>query len=40
MTHGLCGSLSAVTATLAAQPFDVLRTRFAAQTEPKVSYKF
>nr|XP_039256665.1 mitochondrial thiamine pyrophosphate carrier-like [Styela clava] len=34
-THGVCGALSAIVATIVAQPLDVLRTRFAAQTEPK-----
>lgn len=36
VTHGLCGALASSTATLTAQPLDVLRTRFAAQKEPKV----
>lgn len=35
--HFVCGGLSASTATLAVHPVDVLRTRFAAQGEPKVS---
>lgn len=35
--HFACGGLSASAATLAVQPVDVLRTRFAAQGEPKVS---
>ncbi|KAG8564959.1 hypothetical protein GDO81_012647 [Engystomops pustulosus] len=34
--HFLCGGLAACSATLAAQPLDTLRTRFAAQGEPKV----
>ncbi|XP_004615775.1 mitochondrial thiamine pyrophosphate carrier [Sorex araneus] len=34
--HFLCGGLSACVATLAVQPVDVLRTRLAAQGEPKV----
>ncbi|XP_075418324.1 mitochondrial thiamine pyrophosphate carrier [Tenrec ecaudatus] len=34
--HFLCGGLSACAATLAVQPMDVLRTRFAAQGEPRV----
>ncbi|KAM9002293.1 mitochondrial thiamine pyrophosphate carrier [Sarcophilus harrisii] len=34
--HFVCGGLSACTATLAVQPVDVLRTRFAAQGEPKI----
>lgn len=36
-THFVCGGLSACTATLAVHPVDVLRTRFAAQGEPRVS---
>lgn len=35
--HFVCGGLSACVATLAVHPADVLRTRFAAQGEPKVS---
>ena len=35
--HFVCGGLSASAATLAVHPVDVLRTRFAAQGEPKVS---
>lgn len=35
--HFICGGLSAGTATLAVHPVDVLRTRLAAQGEPKVS---
>lgn len=35
--HFVCGGLSACAATLAVQPVDVLRTRFAAQGEPRVS---
>ncbi|KAM4012516.1 mitochondrial thiamine pyrophosphate carrier-like [Anomaloglossus baeobatrachus] len=34
--HFLCGGLAACSATLAVQPLDTLRTRFAAQGEPKV----
>ncbi|XP_060058719.1 mitochondrial thiamine pyrophosphate carrier isoform X2 [Erinaceus europaeus] len=34
--HFLCGGLSACAATLTVHPMDVLRTRFAAQGEPKV----
>ncbi|XP_069849133.1 mitochondrial thiamine pyrophosphate carrier isoform X1 [Dipodomys merriami] len=34
--HFLCGGLSACAATLTVHPVDVLRTRFAAQGEPKV----
>ncbi|XP_063098557.1 mitochondrial thiamine pyrophosphate carrier isoform X3 [Cavia porcellus] len=34
--HFVCGGLSACTATLAVHPVDVLRTRFAAQGEPRV----
>ncbi|XP_063281548.1 mitochondrial thiamine pyrophosphate carrier [Pelobates fuscus] len=34
--HFLCGGLSACSATLTVQPLDTLRTRFAAQGEPKV----
>ena len=35
-THFVCGSFSGCLATVAAQPFDVIRTRFIAQGEPKV----
>ncbi|KAB1264816.1 Mitochondrial thiamine pyrophosphate carrier [Camelus dromedarius] len=35
--HFVCGGLSACVATLAVHPVDVLRTRFAAQGEPRVS---
>lgn len=35
--HFVCGGLSAGTATLTVHPVDVLRTRLAAQGEPKVS---
>lgn len=35
--HLVCGGLAACTATVAVQPVDTLRTRFAAQGEPKVS---
>ncbi|KAM3864252.1 mitochondrial thiamine pyrophosphate carrier [Diretmus argenteus] len=34
--HFVCGGLSACSATMACQPLDTLRTRFAAQGEPKV----
>ncbi|XP_011833941.1 PREDICTED: mitochondrial thiamine pyrophosphate carrier [Mandrillus leucophaeus] len=34
--HFVCGGLAACTATLTVHPVDVLRTRFAAQGEPKV----
>ncbi|XP_010216769.1 PREDICTED: mitochondrial thiamine pyrophosphate carrier [Tinamus guttatus] len=34
--HFVCGGLSACTATVAVQPVDTLRTRFAAQGEPKI----
>ncbi|XP_068193416.1 mitochondrial thiamine pyrophosphate carrier [Antennarius striatus] len=34
--HFLCGGLSACSATMVCQPVDMLRTRFAAQGEPKV----
>ncbi|KAL0993102.1 hypothetical protein UPYG_G00103260 [Umbra pygmaea] len=34
--HFVCGGLAACTATVACQPLDTLRTRFAAQGEPKV----
>uniref|UniRef100_A0A4W4GVE1 Mitochondrial thiamine pyrophosphate carrier n=1 Tax=Electrophorus electricus TaxID=8005 RepID=A0A4W4GVE1_ELEEL len=34
--HFLCGGIAACSATVACQPFDTLRTRFAAQGEPKV----
>ncbi|OXB76968.1 UNVERIFIED_CONTAM: hypothetical protein H355_014790 [Colinus virginianus] len=34
--HFACGGLAACTATVAVQPVDTLRTRFAAQGEPKV----
>ncbi|XP_005998293.1 mitochondrial thiamine pyrophosphate carrier [Latimeria chalumnae] len=34
--HFVCGGLAACTATVAAQPLDILRTRFAAQGEPKI----
>nr|XP_046270885.1 mitochondrial thiamine pyrophosphate carrier [Scatophagus argus] len=34
--HFLCGGLAACTATVICQPLDTLRTRFAAQGEPKV----
>jgi solute carrier family 25 thiamine pyrophosphate transporter 19 len=36
ITHFFCGGLAGVMATLAAQPFDVIRTRVVAQGEPKV----
>ncbi|KAG7459309.1 hypothetical protein MATL_G00209240 [Megalops atlanticus] len=34
--HFVCGGLAACSATIACQPLDTLRTRFAAQGEPKV----
>jgi len=34
-THFLCGAMAGCTATAVAQPFDVLRTRFVAQGEPR-----
>ncbi|KAI8512259.1 hypothetical protein Bbelb_088980 [Branchiostoma belcheri] len=34
--HFMCGGLSAMAATCACQPVDVLRTRFSSQGEPKV----
>ncbi|KAI1884071.1 hypothetical protein AGOR_G00222610 [Albula goreensis] len=34
--HFVCGGLAACTATVTCQPLDTLRTRFAAQGEPKV----
>nr|XP_061805524.1 mitochondrial thiamine pyrophosphate carrier-like [Nerophis lumbriciformis] len=34
--HFLCGGLAACSATVACQPLDTLRTRFAAQGEPKL----
>ncbi|KAI1232362.1 hypothetical protein IHE44_0006818 [Lamprotornis superbus] len=34
--HLMCGGLAACTATVAVQPMDTLRTRFAAQGEPKI----
>lgn len=37
VVHLVCGGLAACTATVAVQPVDTLRTRFAAQGEPKVS---
>jgi len=36
VTHFVCGSLAGCAATLAAQPFDVIRTRFVAQGTNKV----
>ncbi|XP_072260027.1 mitochondrial thiamine pyrophosphate carrier [Pyxicephalus adspersus] len=36
VVHFLCGGLAACSATLTVQPLDTLRTRFAAQGEPKV----
>lgn len=36
--HFFCGGLAACSATVACQPLDTLRTRFAAQGEPKVKY--
>lgn len=38
ITHFTCGGLAGCCATLASQPFDVIRTRFVAQGEPK-AYK-
>lgn len=37
--HFICGGLAACTATVAVQPVDTLRTRFAAQGEPKVRFR-
>ncbi|KAL1278722.1 hypothetical protein QQF64_025395 [Cirrhinus molitorella] len=34
--HFICGGLAACSATVACQPLDTLRTRFAAQGEPKI----
>ncbi|KFQ42601.1 Mitochondrial thiamine pyrophosphate carrier, partial [Nestor notabilis] len=36
LVHFTCGGLSACTATVAVQPLDTLRTRLAAQGEPKI----
>lgn len=36
LVHLVCGGLAACTASVAVQPVDTLRTRFAAQGEPKV----
>ncbi|XP_074870959.1 mitochondrial thiamine pyrophosphate carrier isoform X2 [Carettochelys insculpta] len=36
IVHFVCGGLAASTATMTVQPLDTLRTRFAAQGEPKV----
>ncbi|XP_029456403.1 mitochondrial thiamine pyrophosphate carrier isoform X3 [Rhinatrema bivittatum] len=36
MVHFICGGFAACTASLTNQPLDTLRTRFAAQGEPKV----
>ncbi|XP_042562285.1 mitochondrial thiamine pyrophosphate carrier [Clupea harengus] len=36
VVHFVCGGLSACSATVAVQPLDTLRTRFAAQGEPKI----
>lgn len=36
--HFVCGGLAACSATMACQPLDTLRTRFAAQGEPKVEH--
>lgn len=33
----MCGGLAACSATVVCQPLDTLRTRFAAQGEPKVA---
>lgn len=38
LTHFACGGLAGCCATLASQPFDVIRTRFVAQGEPKVFF--
>lgn len=35
--HFVCGGLAACSATVVCQPLDTLRTRFAAQGEPKVT---
>lgn len=35
--HFVCGGLAACSATMVCQPLDTLRTRFAAQGEPKVA---
>lgn len=35
--HFVCGGLAACSATVVCQPLDTLRTRFAAQGEPKVA---
>lgn len=37
LSHLVCGSLSGCCATIVSHPFDVLRTRFVAQGEPRVS---
>jgi len=37
VTHFVCGGAAGCLATLASQPFDVIRTRFVAQGYPKVS---
>ena len=39
LTHFVCGSLAGCAATLAAQPFDVIRTRFVAQGHKKVGWQ-
>ncbi|CAH1779593.1 unnamed protein product [Owenia fusiformis] len=36
VTHFLCGSMSGCIASVACQPFDVIRTRLVAQGEPKI----
>lgn len=36
--HFVCGGLAASSATVVCQPLDTLRTRFAAQGEPKVGH--
>lgn len=36
--HFVCGGLAACSATVVCQPLDTLRTRFAAQGEPKVRH--
>ena len=38
VTHFVCGGTAGCLATLASQPFDVIRTRFVAQGSPKVRH--
>ena len=38
VSHMICGSLAGGVSTVVVQPLDVIRTRFVAQGEPKVSY--